>query len=306
MIELQQKLLSDTLRNKAFFVALKKNIQKGKTVVADLGAGTGFLSFLASQLGAKKCFLYEYADIIHIAKKIAAQNGIKNCEFIQKHSAEVKNPPQVDLVISETLGNFALEENIIETMNDAARFLHPNAAIIPQKISQYAAPITSPRIFQELNIWDSIGYSLNMESAKIAALNNMYVYRLKRDDFGKNSVHLFDHIDLYKKNSSVRKNAVQWTFQNAATIYGFGMWWKAELIPDISISTSPLEPPTHWDQIFLPLEKTLSIIKGDTLEFTIKTDTRLSVGIRVCWNIVQKRRGKKMAVISMDTEKGRY
>ncbi len=56
-IELHRKLLGDRVRNEAFQAALKKVIKPGKTTVADLGAGTGFLSFLARQLGAQHCTL---------------------------------------------------------------------------------------------------------------------------------------------------------------------------------------------------------------------------------------------------------
>ena len=36
-------------------------IVKGKTTVADIGAGTGFLGFLAAKLGALRVDLYETA-----------------------------------------------------------------------------------------------------------------------------------------------------------------------------------------------------------------------------------------------------
>jgi predicted RNA methylase len=74
-LELHRKLLSDTTRNEAFRAALKRVIVHNSTtrclnfipthlnfpesIVADIGSGTGFLSFLAARLGAKKCYLYE-------------------------------------------------------------------------------------------------------------------------------------------------------------------------------------------------------------------------------------------------------
>ena len=50
MIELQRKLMGDKVRNDAFHKALKKVIVPGRSVVADIGSGTGFLSFLAEDL----------------------------------------------------------------------------------------------------------------------------------------------------------------------------------------------------------------------------------------------------------------
>ncbi len=57
MIEYQRVILGDTIRNTAFMEALEDAIEPCKTVVADIGSGTGFLAFLASKIGAKECYL---------------------------------------------------------------------------------------------------------------------------------------------------------------------------------------------------------------------------------------------------------
>lgn len=299
MIELQQKLLGDKVRNKAFFEALKKVIVPGKTVIADIGSGTGFLSFLAHKLGAKECYLYEYGDIIEISEKIAAQNGINNCHFIQAHSAEIKIPPKVDVVISETLGNYAYEENIIETLEDAKRFLKPSGIIIPQKIEQFIIPVISPRIFNEINMWESVGFDLNLDAAKEVALNNMYSYKIAPRDLLKsdNCVQMWDCVDFKKQNKSVRKGKAQWRILKDSTIYGFANWWTAHLIKGISLSSSPFCPSTHWDQIFLPLIKPVCVKKGEFLEVSLVSDSRYEIGINLSW---------ETQGIKMNTQKGAY
>src|SRR6185436_20244813 len=69
-IELHRKLLGDAVRNAALADALKRTIKPGMTV-ADLGAGTGFLSFLARRLGASQCHLYEYTATLELAQQLA-------------------------------------------------------------------------------------------------------------------------------------------------------------------------------------------------------------------------------------------
>ncbi|MDD5041917.1 MAG: 50S ribosomal protein L11 methyltransferase [Candidatus Peribacteraceae bacterium] len=134
MIEYQRIILADEVRNAALAKALTSVIRKGEPVVADIGSGTGFLSFLASKLGAKECHLYERSELMDLSRALAKENDIKNLHFIQKHSTEVRNPVKADIVISETLGNFALEEGIIETMNDAHRFLKAGGVLIPRSL----------------------------------------------------------------------------------------------------------------------------------------------------------------------------
>ena len=51
-IEYHRTLIADQVRNEAFFAALKAVIVPGKSVVADIGAGTGLLGLMASKLGA--------------------------------------------------------------------------------------------------------------------------------------------------------------------------------------------------------------------------------------------------------------
>lgn len=306
MIELQQKLLGDHLRNQAFYDALKKVIKKGKTTLADIGSGTGFLSFLASRLGAKDCYLYEYSELLQLSRKLAVANKILNCHFIHGHSAEVAQPVPVDVVVSETLGNFALEENIIENLEDAKRFLKPGGIIIPGKLEQFMAPVVSPRITSDLNIWDNVDYDLNFSLMKEKAFNNMFVYRITPQDLldDTGAVQIFDRIDFSRRCESVRKGDAQWKFKKDQTIYGFAVWWCSELVPGISLSTSPFEESTHWDQVFLPLLKPTQVQKGDELKCEIQTDSRYTVGIRAKWEVALTSRGKKQIVARMDTSQG--
>ena len=115
-IEYHRTLLADRVRNAAFHAALARVVVKGKTTVADIGAGTGFLGFLAAKLGAKRVDLYEAAEVAEIARKLLRHNQLINCRIAQVHSTDVIDPDRVDLVVSETLGNYPFEENIIATL----------------------------------------------------------------------------------------------------------------------------------------------------------------------------------------------
>lgn len=303
MIELQLKLLGDDVRNKAFFEALKKTVKKGKSVVADIGSGTGFLSFLASKLGAKECHLYEYSDLLEMSRDLAELNRIKNCHFVKKHSAKVKNPPKSDIVISETLGNYALEENIIENLEDAKRFLTPDGIIIPSKIEQFVAPVVSPRIINEINPLNRVGFDLDFSPVQEFALNNMFVVKIDKTDLlSADSAQKYDDIDFDKKNSSIRSGTVSWKLGKDTEFFGFGVWWNCILVPGVALSTSPFEAPTHWDQIFLPLSRSIVAKKGQKLEVTINSDTHYEIGIRLEWTArLLDEKGCVLKEITMDT-----
>src|SRR5262249_21141693 len=73
-IEYHRTLLADRVRDGAFFAALKQRVVPGTSTVADIGAGTGFLGFLAAGLGAKRVDLYEAAEIAALARKLIRCN----------------------------------------------------------------------------------------------------------------------------------------------------------------------------------------------------------------------------------------
>src|SRR5882724_9709636 len=98
-IEYHRTLLADRVRNAALHAALARVIKKGETTVADIGAGTGFLGFLAAKLGAKRVDLYEEADIAEVARRLQRLNKLPNCRIASVHSTDVAEPDKVDVVV---------------------------------------------------------------------------------------------------------------------------------------------------------------------------------------------------------------
>src|ERR1700704_5165323 len=204
-IEYHRTLLADRVRNAAFPAALAHVIVKGETTVADIGAGTGFLGFLAAKLGAKRVDLYESAEIVDVARKLLRHNKLANCRIAQVHSTEVAAPERVDVVVSETLGNYPFEENIIATLNDAhARFLKPGGVIIPKSIEQFVCPVTAERLYRELSVWDEVGHGLDFAPAKAMSLNNIYVRWLAKDDLldGGAAASAWDKVTFDRRNKT--------------------------------------------------------------------------------------------------------
>lgn len=311
-IELHRKLLGDAPRNAAFHTALKTVIQPGQTTVADLGAGTGFLSFLARQLGAAHCTLVEYTDTIALAQQLARANRVDGLSFIQGHSAQIKRPEKVDVVVSETLGNYALEENLLETLNDARRWLKKSGVMIPCGLKQYVAPVVTPRLQQGIDVWSGVGYGLDLSAARAVSLNNMYVRAVTPADLGGDERHAqcWDtlHFGLSVDASpSLRRQALHWPAKalGGATIQGYALWWVAELVPGVTLSTAPSAAATHWEQIYLPLLNPLRLDDSDTLECTLLSDTRPEAGLNVGWRTRVLRGGKAVSTQDQDIGKGR-
>lgn len=285
MLELQRKLLGDRVRNAAFHAALETSIVPGKSVVLDVGSGTGFLSFLAERLGAKECWLVESGDVGALAETIAAANGMKRCRFMHAHSADVPLP-KADVVVSETLGNYALEEGVIGTMNDARAYLKRGGVMIPSSLRQFVCPVVSPRLHKEIDVWE-VGYGLDMDPARRISLQNMYVKTLKKTDLldGGKAAKAWDEIDFRDENDDVREATVEWKQTKATTVHGFALWWESTLAPGVTLSTSPLSKPTHWEQIYLPLFEPVRCGKDAPLRLRLASDTSPDVRVRLRWSV---------------------
>ncbi|KAB2940652.1 MAG: 50S ribosomal protein L11 methyltransferase [Hyphomicrobium sp.] len=301
-IEYHRTLIADRVRNAAFEAALRGVIEKGVTTVADIGTGTGLLALMAARLGAREVFLYEVAEVAGVAAKILKTNSARKCHLIPCHSIEMVDPPKVDVVVSETLGNYAFEEHIIETLADAKkRFLKSGGVMIPRRLEQYVAPVVSDRIQREFAAWDETGFDLSV--AKTMSLNNIYVRTLATDELLES--RQWDSIDFGTDTRSSRKGGASWRIRSATTVYGFAAWWKAELAPGITLSTAPDAPRTHWEQLYFPLLTPIAAKAGDTVAVTLRSRTSAEAGTNLAWVATHRdAKGRETARQSLSLDKG--
>jgi protein arginine N-methyltransferase 1 len=307
-IEYHRTLLADRVRNAAFHEALSRVIVKGQTTVADIGAGTGFLGFLAAKLGAKRVDLYEAADIASVARRLLRHNRLGNCRLAEVHSTEVAEPERVDIVVSETLGNYPFEENIVETLNDAqARFLNPGGVIIPASVEQFVCPVTAERFYRELAAWDGVGFGLDFAPARTMTLNNIYVRTFQAQDLLADAAaaKTWDKLAFGRRNKTTRAGEASWSIAKRTTVYGLALWWSAELVEGVTLATGPLAPRTHWEQLYLPVLEPIVVAADQTLAARLRSTTSYERGTNLTWTIaVCDESGREVLRQHLDLERG--
>lgn len=304
MIEYDRVMLSDRVRNTAFERALRDVVVPGATTVSDIGAGTGFLSFLAAKLGAKECIGYEFSPIISVAQALAKENDLRQCRFVAEHTSEVAKPVQTDVVVTETFGNLLVEEHLIENLRDAQRMVKPGGVIIPSAARQYVCPVVTPRHFEHVTGWRTVGHDLTFAAAERLSLNNMYVREIEPGDLWGEAV-AYDAFTTHEELSSRRSGSARFTAGADRVIYGAAVWWEADLTADVTLSTAPAAPATHWKQIYLPVLEPIALRAGDALMVRITTDSRFSVGLMVTWSFIVERGDKVVAEQRLDIGQGR-
>lgn len=312
-IEYHRTLIADKARNAAFYAALKASIVPGETIVADIGTGTGLIGLLAAHLGAKRVYMYETAAVGEVAERIVRANKARVCELMACHSVEMLDPPHADVVVSETLGNYAFEENIISTLNDAvARHLKPGGRLIPSSVTQFVSPVVTSRIHDELRAWDDVGPALGVNSldlsvAKAMSFNNVYVRKFAAEellDAGRSAL-AWDTVEFARKPSSNRKGDARWRLDAQRSIFGFAVWWRATLAPGIDLATGPGDPPTHWEQLYFPIAQPLRCNAGDQLELSLRSRSSEEAGTHLAWTAVHLDGGAaKLSRQGHDLDKG--
>ena len=150
-IENHVHMLQDTVRMSSYQRAIQNQVDED-SVVMDLGAGTGILSFFAARAGASKVYAVEKRpDIISISRQLAAENGLdEKVSYIENASQSIDPndlDPRPTVMVSEIIGNAVLDEHIIEFTLDARdRLLAPGATLIPYAIDLLAVPYNSGQV----------------------------------------------------------------------------------------------------------------------------------------------------------------
>lgn len=266
-------MLADAVRMKAYKKAIFNNVKQGD-IVLDLGAGTGILSFLALQAGASRVYAIEKSDSIELAKQISKTNGFDDkIVFINDNSINIELSEKVDVIISETLGSFGVDENTLEFTLDARdRFLKDDGLLIPNGIKMYLCPVEAKQSYGKIDFWSEI------EGINFSPARNIFTQKIMIEDFQVNQFLsepvLFKELDFYKESRLIIENLNYFKFDRAGVVHGFAGWFDLSLDDNNIISTHPSCKPTHWKQAFFPAQEPVSIIKGDMLELNLEVSAQ--------------------------------
>jgi len=265
------QMLSDKVRMQAYRKAIFKTVKPGDVVV-DLGAGTGLLGLWALQAGASKVYAIEKTDAIELAREIARANRCEDkIEFIQQNSLEVKLPERADVLISETLGSFAVDENTLRFTNDAReRFLKETGTLIPQSIELFIAPIEDVKTYQKLDFWRQIP-ELDFSPAFELFSKKIMVESVDVNGLMAKPVSIA-RIDLSKQLDQSFNARAYIQIDKPGTLHGVTGWFHTQLCSGIEITTAPDKPATHWKQAFFPFKDKIDVIMGDVLDWSVHVD----------------------------------
>ena len=259
-------MLADRVRMDAFEAAIHKVVREGDVVV-DLGAGLGVLGFIALKAGASKVYAIEQRDSIRLARQVAEHNGLADrVVFLEKSSRDCKLPEGADVLVSETLGSFAVDENTLAFTIDAReRFLKPGAAMIPSALKLWVTPVEVPEVFaRRVDVWREVA-GIDYSPAIDAQLSKLLVDSVDTSNLLA-APQLFAAIDLMEATPNALRGSMRFRVERDGVLHGLGGWFEAFLCDDVVLNTAPDQPTTHWKQAVFPLRAPVPVSSGDVLE----------------------------------------
>ncbi len=159
-------MLMDEVRTTHYRNAILNNkIDFQGKIVMDVGAGSGILSLFAAQAGAAKVYAVEASNMAINARALVEANGYKNIiEVIQSKIEDISEDHipvgVIDVIVSEPLGTFLLNERMLETYVIARdRFLKRGGKMYPASAHLCALPFYDEALYKEqlakTSFWDN-------------------------------------------------------------------------------------------------------------------------------------------------------
>ena len=138
--EVHRTMICDRVRTGAFRRAIESVVRPGD-IVLDVGAGSGILSVFAARAGAARVYAVERTPAAVLAAGLAAANGVAEIvQVIHGDITDVELPEHVDVIVSEWLGGFGIDEGMLVPVIAARdRWLRPGGVMIPGLVTAWAA-----------------------------------------------------------------------------------------------------------------------------------------------------------------------
>uniref|UniRef100_A0A7N8X5B9 Protein arginine N-methyltransferase 2 n=1 Tax=Mastacembelus armatus TaxID=205130 RepID=A0A7N8X5B9_9TELE len=309
MLKLHLEMLSDKSRTEAYRqVILSNSASLNNKVVVDLGCGTGIISLFCAQLAQPSVvYAVEASSMAEYTKQLVKQNGCEDIvTVLQGRAEELELPEQVDVLVSEWMGNCLLFEFMVESVLSARdRWLREGGVIWPSSAALTLVPCQADSYYTEkMAFWD-------LNSSLV--LNNLYLCRplAQQEFFSKPKFsHLIEPGDCLAAPCDVVclnmytlqitdleeiKGQFHFCVEKSGVFHGFTAWFTVHFKSletggaTVELNTGPTSEPTHWKQTLFMLDRPVSVYAGDSISGTIllrrNPTWRRHMTVTLNWNI---------------------
>ena len=291
--EVHRTMIRDRVRTEAFRRAIDAVVRPGD-VVLDVGAGSGILSVFAARAGAARVYAVEQTSIAVLAQELATANGVEEIvHVIQGDILDIEPPERVDVVVSEWLGGFGIDEGMLVPVIAARdRWLKPGGVMIPNSVTAWAALVHDRYLGDMVDFLRDNPYGLRLDDLVEKTVNEILysgTFRhLAAGDRRSEPSELWTtdtELITLERARAPHEADTALPVRDHGTANALALWFSAELAPGISLSVGPGDPPTHWGMTTAPLSSPVELTPGMVVRARVRTTPARPDGTWTSWAI---------------------
>lgn len=271
-LPMHKMMLKDRARCEAYQQALARWV-KPSDIVLDMGAGTGILSMFAAQAGARKVYAVERTGIVEVTRKLISDNGFADrIEVIQGDMEEVELPEKVDVLVSEWMGGYGVDENFLPALVVARdRWLKPGGKVLPEAVSAWIAPVCDSQLERNRRFWLSqpYGIDLGLIEGTIGGQVSWFRHNIGPDSLFAEPQQMWT-TDIYQcsfeQTLAPFRASLQFPILRQGRFNALAAWFEADFGDGIILSTAPDAPETCWGRTVFSFNECLAIRPGEQVE----------------------------------------
>jgi len=277
-LRVHRGMLRDGIRVEVYRKALFEQVKPGDLVL-DFGAGTGVMSIFAAKAGAGKVYAIERTSIIDVARELVHKNGVEErVELIQKDMDDVELTEKVDVIVSDWMGGYGVDENALPPLIVARdRWLKPGGIMIPESVTAWMAPVWDARRDHEMNFWRQHPYDLDLSLISDRTADEFFwdEHSITGDTLMAEPQQMW-HTDVYKcsleEANSTFKTSLSFSVNRPGKVVSLAAWFTSEFGAGVTLSNAPDAPRNSWGRWVFPLERTVEVEPGTEIavEFTLE------------------------------------
>jgi len=265
-------MLRDEVRCKAFRDALFEVVTPD-SVVLDIGAGTGILSIFAAQAGAKKVYAVERTPVAQCARKIISDNGLSDhITVLQGEMEALELPEKVDVIVSEWLGGYGVDENLLPIVIQARdRWLKPGGIMIPGTTTSWMVPAYDVYLQEDIEFWYSRPYDvdLSLVGEDSQRRTEACCNHIKPENLSCEAQQMWtvdSHTCTGAQSSGTFEAKLEFISEYDGAVNVLAAWFETKSARTVELSNGPACPDTHWGRTVFPIGKTVSVKKGTRIK----------------------------------------
>ena len=269
---IHRRMLADRVRCEAYRRAILATVKPGQ-VVLDVGAGTGILSLFAAEAGARKVYAVERTPTAAVARQIVARNRLADrVSVLQTDIENAELPERVDVIVSEWMGSYGVEENLLPAVLQARdRWLKPDGRLLPERVTAWMAPVADPHLDQSLGLWRGQPYGLDLG---VIADRQVHEPIFADHPLGPDALLAEPQglwaIDAYRHCAAEARlpfrSAVCFTAARSGHVSSLAAWFDSEIASGVTLTNAPGAPKTHWRLALFPLERPTLVRPGTPIQ----------------------------------------